>query len=624
MSLQGLPDFQQPLQGEGFAVYYPFEGVGSHFVFPHELAIAPRSDGRPDFALELVRGVNPLLPPAPYGVLELRLEPRYPSQAALELVRARHPRARLGYPLLEAGYLRLSSPAEGPDLPDELLEPTALGWGGLSRCRFVRKLSRDGAAVLRRALEGDALALIAWVDVRIDGVSPRVPVTVRLSPRPLLERLAPAGGRVTWDEVEELFSGEAGSLPLEITGELEEEQRRDFAAALADRLCRRYAVFGASPADRPGASLELPAPSAAPEERLEWNLQEPLRVSRPFLFRLDPLEAARFLVREQGLASVVRETVVPPIPTGAHLVQVTANLPRLRPGVVSLGVTLRVAPAPPHRPEARVETVELLPPADAATVRLRLSPADELAYTYSAFAVVKLGSTFERLAAAERSHAGGQLDLGPDDFPLGFLTVEATPALLELARVTGLCRVVGEGGPFDQGFALSPEEPTLGLPFPQGARAERVRVEAAAREGEGSLELELSAGRGVQLDLASFPQYGAHRIEVECRFETDAEPLAALELVPEDRRQEEATVLHFTPSHRRREWTYLARSPFRAGYLYRPFRGPEAEAAEWSPVQPPFAALRLVASAAGVAPDAGPAPAAGSGSGTGEVLGGVP
>lgn len=624
MSLQGLPDFQQPLQGEGFAVYYPFEGAGAHFVFPHELAIAPRPDGRPDFALELVRGVNPLLPPRPYGVLELRLEPRYPTQAALELVRVRHPRARLGYPLLEAGYLRLSSPAEGSDLPDELLEPTALGWGGLTRSRFVRKLSRDGAAVLRRALEGEALALIAWVDVRIDGVSPRLPVTVRLSPRPLLGRLAPEGGPVTWEEVEELFFDHHDSLPLEISGELEDEQGRDFAAALADRLCRRYATFRASPADRPGASLELPAASAVAEEELEWDLREPLRVSRPFLFRLDPLEAARALVREQGLASVVRETVVPPIPTGAHLVRVTANLPRLRPGVVSLGVTLRVPPAPPHRPEARVETVELLPPEDSATVRLRLSPAEELAYRYAPFAVVKLGSTFERLTAPERPHAGGQLDLGPDDFPLGFLAVEATPALLEIARVSGLCRVVGEGEPIDQGFALSPEEPALALPFPQGARAESVRVQAAARSGEGTLELELPARRGVHLDLASFPEYGAHRIEIECRFEAEAEPLAAIELAPEDRREEEATVLHFTPSHRRREWTYLAPSPFRAGYRYRPFRGPGEEPAEWSPVRFPFAALRLVASAAGVVPEAEAVPAPGAGNRTGQTLGGAP
>lgn len=612
MSLQGLPDFQQPLQGEGFAVYYPFEGVGSHFVFPTELEIAPRPDGRPDFQLELVRGANPLLPPAPYGVLELRLLPLYPAAEALELVRARHPRAQLGFPVLEDGYLRLHSPDESAEVPAELTDPSALGWGGLSRARFVRRLSRDGAAVLRQALEGDALPLIAWADVRIDGVSPRLPVRVRLAPAPLLERLA--DGPVTLEAIAEAVFEDASRLSIEVVGELADAERRDFAAAVADRFARRHAAFRPSPPDRPGACLALEPAAAAASDRVEWDLAQPLRAPRYFVFRLDPLAAARALIAGEGLASVVRQTVVPPLPTGSHLVRVSANLPAHRPGVLSAGVTLRVPPAPPHRPHAVVESVELEPPEDAATVRLRLAPGEELAYSYAPLVVVQLGSGFERLTAPERPHQGGELSLGLSDFPVAFFAVGAAPALLASADLSGVCRVRAGGETLEQGFTLSPEAPAVALPLPAGAHAESVAVEATARQGEGRLTLELPARPGMVLDLASFPEYGLHHVEIDCRFEAGAPELAAVELAAEDPAVgAETTVLHFTPSRPGRRFSYLARSPFRAGYRYRPFRGPGETAAEWSPVRSPFAGLRLAVTPAGLvaaAPETAQFPAA--------------
>src|SRR5712691_1000803 len=71
MILQGLPDFQQPVQGDGLQIFYPFEGRGNFVLIPDRLAIAERKDGRPDFMLELVRGKDL------YGVLDFRLRPRY-------------------------------------------------------------------------------------------------------------------------------------------------------------------------------------------------------------------------------------------------------------------------------------------------------------------------------------------------------------------------------------------------------------------------------------------------------------------------------------------------------------------------------------------------------------------
>src|SRR5687768_13964449 len=107
MSLQGLPDFQHALGGDGFQLYSPFEGRGFYTVMPDRLEIGVGGDGRPDFLLEFVRGANPFLPPAPHGVLAFRLVAHYPMAAALERLRGLQRHSALQPAKFDAGYLRI-------------------------------------------------------------------------------------------------------------------------------------------------------------------------------------------------------------------------------------------------------------------------------------------------------------------------------------------------------------------------------------------------------------------------------------------------------------------------------------------------------------------------------------
>ncbi|RIE03504.1 hypothetical protein [Cohnella faecalis] len=44
-----------------------------------------------DVQLQFYRGSNPMLPPQPYGLLDIRLEARYPFEEALVKLRELHP-----------------------------------------------------------------------------------------------------------------------------------------------------------------------------------------------------------------------------------------------------------------------------------------------------------------------------------------------------------------------------------------------------------------------------------------------------------------------------------------------------------------------------------------------------
>src|SRR5215213_3087649 len=117
MSLQGLPDFEQPIQVEGAQVFFPYQGNGPHLLTPDGLEVAERGDGAVDFQLDVVRGRTPLLPPKPYGVLDLRLCARYRMEASLRLLRELRPAAMLAPIGFTAGWLRLVAGAELTDLP---------------------------------------------------------------------------------------------------------------------------------------------------------------------------------------------------------------------------------------------------------------------------------------------------------------------------------------------------------------------------------------------------------------------------------------------------------------------------------------------------------------------------
>jgi hypothetical protein len=604
MSLLGLPDYQRPLHGFKYEIYYPFENSGSFVVASSQLEISSTKTGRPDFLLEMVRGVSPAMPPKPYAVLDFRVRAVHPAEPALALVRKEHPNATVGPPAFRSGFLRLQPTANTADMPEELLQPIALAASGLGIARFVMRLSPAAGAIIEGALKGEVLGLLAWAEMEMEGVAPRVPVRVTFDPGDLLNALAEAAGKrtapvLTRDQLEGFFERDLGKLPLRLDSALEDAFRRDFVEAMADWVRVRYGEFVASQQRPVEFSISLRMQEATGGQ-VSWDLSKPLAAPRAMIASLDPFDAARQLVKSEGISSFLKQTVVPPLSTGTKRVHIAANLPFLRAGVLSLGVHVSAPPKPPHRMQAIHETLEFVTPADSGVVTLKMSAAEPFAYEYSTWAVAEQAGGIGRLENDPRNHEGPTLDLGVDDFPLKFVTVEAATALLELGTISGVCEGQAKEGPFERRFELTPSHPAVGIGVPKDATLAPIRIAAAEHEGARILRLTLEPGQSAQLDLTSFPEFGPHRVKIECRFDEASSAFLAVDVVAEGREESLEAVQTFalTPATPVKEWAYLAESPFYAGYRYRIHAISGDSTSPWSDVQSPAAPLRLKASAA--------------------------
>src|SRR5690349_18832866 len=107
MSLQGLPDFHNPIRFDEGLMYYPYEGAGGYLVAAMGVEVAEKRDGKPDFHLSIVRGPNPALPPLPHGVVDLRLCAQYAEKAAFSWLRRQCAGATVVPCAFAGGWFRL-------------------------------------------------------------------------------------------------------------------------------------------------------------------------------------------------------------------------------------------------------------------------------------------------------------------------------------------------------------------------------------------------------------------------------------------------------------------------------------------------------------------------------------
>lgn len=595
MALQGLPDFATALAAERATLFAPYERQGPFLLTPDALGVAEAEAGGPDLRIETVRGRTPLLPPRPYAVLDLRLRASYPLEAALAVAREQYAGACVAPLTIGGGVLRLG----GGALPEELRHSIPLAWNGLGRARCALRIAIETASLLIEGLRGAVLPIHAYVDLAVVGVAPRLPYSARFDPRALLEALAAeadAEGRVAYSALAALFRREERGLPLVVAGAVAPDERALLAAALCDRTLQRFARPIAPPDGGAEPWVALDRPDSLGAGRFTWDLAEPQQVSRPLTLRLDPFAAARAVVAERGLAAVLRDTVVPPLPSGALAVTVTANVPAEREGLAALGVHLAAPPRPPQRPQAANATALLEPPADSARVTLRLSPREPAAYTFTTFAVLADAHGAEELAGAPVAHTGDQLELAGEAFPVEFVAVAAEPALLELAHVRCTLRrpaATAADRPIEHRFELTPERPARSLALPRGATAAAaLGVEAEERGGPGRLQLGPLPAGDLSVSRASFREYGPQRVLVQAALAA-GEPSLLVELLPEGAPETPDTLglVQLRPDRPSQEWRYFAPSPFAPGYRYRLRRPGHEPPAPWSEVRSPFEPL---------------------------------
>jgi hypothetical protein len=582
MSLQGLPDFDSLIQTDHSQTFYAYEQPGNGMVLPNAVEVVPE-----DFSLVLVRGQNPTLLPKPHGILTVRLQPIYPMTEALEELRSQHNAFAIAQPVLfKSGFLRLYPAHRSDPIPDDLTVPVPLGWNGLTTARYCLTLTESTAIVLKKALSGDLLPLKAIAEMEIVGVAPRLPLRVQFDPAVLLDQLAAFGNaqrQVPCEAITRFFRQAVRSLPLKIVGDLPAE---GFAETMTDWVRAHFGTFIACPTDAGDPHLAIATHAAG---SIEWDLSQPLQAYRTIVLSLDPLAAAQQLVQTKGLDAIFQEVTVPPIQTGTWAIDVAANLPDHRPGIISIEVTLKAPPVLPHRPQARIVTADLLPPEDTAQVMLRLSPMEKLAYMVSTTVVLQDSSGVQQLTGEEIMHTGSRLSLRPDQFPITFIPIEATRSLLELATIVGVCRWQEGEIAKSQSFELSKNQPAIALVLPKSTTAAMLDLSARAIESNQTLQIPPFPAKNCQIGLHAFPEFGTHQIDVDCKFD-EGDNLYAIDLLPEGVPESEASLLFFTPAQSRKTWRWLAKSPFQAGYRYRPHAEPSIP---WSTVQSPFTALKI-------------------------------
>lgn len=591
MSLQGLPDFQQPIQEAGLTIFYPFEAQGSFTLLPDSLIVAERNAGQPDFSLELVRGKNT------YGVLDFKLKPHYLFEQAFSLLRKRYANATVEGAKYVSGYLRLQ-PKFDLDSSTEMTKPIPLGWNGLGIGRFILRLEPSTVSLFKKALIGELLAIEAIAEMEVQGVAPRVPVKVRFNSATLLNALAGLGDnehRVKCDDVLNYFlSRDYEQLPLEIVGNKDSINRQDFAEALLDRIRARFGTFIPSPKQPVAPHFLLSTFEQTGSGQFEWDLSEPMSVSRIVVFHLNPFDAAQAIVKAQGIAAIYHETTVPPLPLGNFSIAIIGNFYTYRPNVVAVGVTLRAAPCPPRRFQTVTKTVELIPPEDKTSVTLKLSTAEKLEYSYSTYIVLNTAKGIAQLNGPSIPCKEEQLYVNIDDLPVDFVPIEATTSLLEIATINGICRWLINELPDERDFELNLNQPSIALALPKGATKIAVDIEAQEMNGNHRLKLEPLTSNSVMLDLFSFPEYGSHKIDIECVFDA-VKKTFAIELLPEGRPElrDEISVLFFTPNESKKEWTWFAESPFYSGYRFRLFHSQNQSVLPWSDIRSPIQSLKI-------------------------------
>jgi hypothetical protein len=586
--LYGLPDFGARQPTDGFELCAPYE-PGPFLLWPNGLDVKRTALGRPDLQLVFVRtsGAG-----ADYGALDFGIERVQPSEGALTWLRRGHPGATLAMVPFESGFVRLVA---GPDLvnvPPDLQQPSPLGWGGIDSSRFNLRLSSDSASIVKAGLTS-TLAISVRLEVEVRGVAPRVPATVVFDPAALLGPLVPAGAssrQIPRSVLDEYFLDAPGKLPLVLEGDPPSD-RAAFAQAMAGRVRAEFGRFVPSPTAAGPSYLEL---AELPHGSVRWNLAEPAVVRHAWVFTLDPFTAARELARVAGIDAVYREVTKAPLPLGFFDVDVQAFLPPTRLGVVELGVELAVPARPPFRPAADSRSVPLVPPGDHGVAHFRLSPFEKLSYAYTTYAAVSERGKIRRLDGESRNETTQALALQAHDLPIDLLELSADPALLAVAGLSGaLGYTAPSGAQVATSFALDAARPRTSVALPRDAASATLTADARPLDGAGAaIRLGPMPAAGQHFTLASFAGYGAHQVSIACAFDPGAAGPFAIDLVADGQPDAPAniTTVFLTRDAPTKDWTYVAVSPFRAGYRWRAHPG-----GSWSAPLAPGARLELTA-----------------------------
>ncbi len=581
MSLKGTPDWSNPLKAAGGDVWLAFEEPLRAFVPPAALRVSDEPGGAPAMALELIRLSGAADGPMVFGLLTIRFVADFAIADRQKAVFAEHQEVRVEPLVPRGGFLRFQA-AEALDLPADLLLPKPLVWAGAGALTFAAQLSQAATQLLNDALVNGLVTVTAVAELETWGVARRVPAHVTFNPAvlPSLIGGVAVNGKVAPGALAAALVARADTPVLGFSGIGSDAERVAAADAFTERLIGRFAAL--APADDPTSGPVYAFDTAAMlDGEMDWDLNEPLLVPRAVTLASNPLETAR-----QATANgfrLTREAPVVPFATGLHVLSVFPNLPPKRVGVLMLGAEIRVPPFPPDRPQTVTASALFREGETSKTVTVRLSPAEPVAFDYQAVAFVAGLAGAQRLTGPSLRHEGAHLTITPDSFPVRFLRVDATPALLEAVNLHIRCGGSQNGKPWSAEADLTSATGALAFAVPRQIEGGALDVTATTPDGGRTLTLDTRPLEDCWLDLSSFPTAGPAKIDIVCHFD-DGAGMAAIECAPEDRLDETDAIglVRLTLAAPARDWRWLVTNPLLDGFRWRWFR-PAGETPEpWS------------------------------------------
>lgn len=581
MSLKGMPDWSTPLKAAGGDVWAAFEEPLRAFVPPAALRVAGEPGGAPAMALELIRISGAADGPLVFGLLTIRFVADFAIADRQQAVFAEHPDIKVEPLLPRGGFLRFQA-AEALDLPADLLAAKPLVWAGAGALTFAAQLGQAATILLNDALVNGLVAVTAITELETWGVASRVPGRVTFNPAllPSLIGGVAVNGKVAPGALAAALVAHVDTPVLGFSGIGSDAERVAAAGAFAERLIGRFAAL--APADDPAAGPVYAFDTAAMlDGEMAWDLGEPLLVPRAVTVASNPLETARHATAN-GF-KLTREAPVVPFATGLHVLSVFPNLPPKRIGALMLGAEIRVPPFPPDRPQTVTASALFREGETSKTVNIRLSPAEPVVFDYQAVAFIASPAGAQRLMGPSLRHEGAHLTITPDSFPVRFLRVDATPALLDAVNLHIRCRSSRDGKPWSAEADLTKATGALAIAVPREIAGGALDVVATTADGGRTLTLDTRPLEDCWLDLSSFPTAGPAKVDVTCEFD-DGAGLAAIECAPEDRLDvaDAIGLVRLTPAAPSREWRWLVTNPLQDGFRWRWFR-PAGETPEpWS------------------------------------------
>lgn len=597
MSFAARPDWRSPLAVAERIAYAAYDQPG-RFLLPPQALAAHAADGDTPMRLDIVqqdRG-NAL---ARYSILSLAFAVDFGLDAARLAAFDLGQRVQLAPLAAEGGWLRLDA-VQALDLPPALGELLPLDAASLSALNLAVRLDSAATDLFVAALQRGLLAVGANAWLRVRGVAERVPLSLSFDPAALLaavRALAGGGSEIDAALLRQRLIDAPQTLGLGLAERSGDIPKETLADAVLDRIAARFAAPKPSPANEPaGVRLAFDAAAMAPG-RVQWNLADALLAPRLLVLQADPLGPLRTLPAGALHDRIVRRFDVRALASGWRSLSVRANLPDRRVGVVSSQVEVQV----PAKPPARMFTLKASAPLAAAdkpvSLDLRLSPTETLAYQWQTSAVLLSEGRAETIKGPLRSGEREHLLVGPDDFGLRLLPVEAEPALLQQADIEIECTGTRKGKPWSARGVLDAARPELAFAVPFDVDEASIRAVARARSDGAQRAMAAVPADSLRLDAFSFEGSGSRELALSCEFDDEARQ-CSIEIAPEDATDDplRRKRLTFTRAKPKQSWGWLALSPFRSGYRWR-----WTAQAPWSPVLQPDAPLRLRSSEAATA-----------------------